>query len=425
MKSQAKLKLRSEKGSVQGEHTPGLHDSSFSIDERASLDRSMSVQGLPMEQQSGVQSQHFLQPFFLPNHMNFPYQQAILPPNLHFNMRGFPAQPQLIPFNLFKTNECGIKTYHEHKQCPYFHSLKDRRRCPKKYRYEPEMCPSVKLERPCLKQDQCTFCHNTVEDFYHPRKFRTKLCSSAGREDGAKCAYGQYCSFAHTEDELKIPLLHRMDKTPDFFKYLYKTIYCPFNHQHEKSNCPYAHNVQDFRRNPRTVAYSADLCKKWLMSAEIAKYSDGGCNFNEACSKCHGWKELEYHPKYYKSKACGNADRCQRQDCGYLHPNETSKKTTDHSKLHESFKESMTSSSLKLKNVAASQSHQSSSKEEQLLTFKSSSQSRIAKNDSVLGRPDEDDQHDLRSIADFETSSRQHARTEKADDDESADGSVS
>lgn len=101
--------------------------------------------------------------------------------------------------------------------------------------------------------------------------------------------------------------------------YEYKTVYCPFNHQHDKSSCEYAHNVQDFRRNPLTQTYKAEICKKWNISSDITSYAQGGCVKNEDCDKCHGWKEFEYHPKFYKTRQCTSGKSCNRPDCGYYH----------------------------------------------------------------------------------------------------------
>ena len=93
------------------------------------------------------------------------YSQNLLqtkyPPNLNLSM--------------FKTLECGIKTYHDHKQCPYFHTNKDRRRLITdginlpiqtnvNTNYLPEFCPNMHKESTvCQKGDQCEYCHNTVE----------------------------------------------------------------------------------------------------------------------------------------------------------------------------------------------------------------------------------------------------------------------
>lgn len=436
MKLQTKLKLRSEKGSVQGEVLSGMNpDSSFSNDERGSLDRSMSVQGLPLESSSGMplsSNQPVLQPLFMMSPVHFGYSQPFLMPCQYGvpGMRPFPFQP--VSLMQFKTVECSVKSNHDHKQCPYYHSMKDRRRA-QTNKYEPELCSFTLAEKVCPKYENCTYSHNTVEQFYHPKKYKTKLCSSVGatKEAESKCIYGNFCSFAHEIQELKIPKLHLMEKTPEFFKYLYKTIYCPFNQNHDKSSCEYAHNVQDFRRDPRTTNYKAEACKKWSPSTEICKYEDGGCNYNEACDKCHGWKELEYHPKYYKMKPCTNGDKCARVDCGYLHPNEKMKKDGESkldSKHNQSLKESQTSTSNKARGKLTESVHsqQSSSKNENLLTFKSSSNSKPAKNDSVLGRNDEEDKIDLRSIMNAEEKHRPHAYSMLGnyEDEDSVDGKL-
>ena len=40
----------------------------------------------------------------------------------------------------FKLVECHIKTYHDHKQCQFYHSQKDRRRDLNRLEYQPDLC---------------------------------------------------------------------------------------------------------------------------------------------------------------------------------------------------------------------------------------------------------------------------------------------
>lgn len=56
----------------------------------------------------------------------------------------------------------------------------------------------------------------------------------------------------------------------------------------------------------------------------IQIYADGGCEQGVNCTKCHGIKELEYHPDYYKTQYCPSAGICPRigQDCPYKHQHE-------------------------------------------------------------------------------------------------------
>lgn len=38
------------------------------------------------------------------------------------------------------------------------------------------------------------------------------------------------------------------------------------------------------------------------------------------CVKCHGWKELDYHPGVYKTVQCNNGKNCKKQSqCTYFH----------------------------------------------------------------------------------------------------------
>ena len=427
MRNHTKLKLRSERGSLHGGQLSSfVPDGSFSNDDLSSLDCSHSVQRYPQSYAAVNAVPPVMGPAlqlgFVPQNIGYPVPCMNVSPQL-FAGQFYPSQA--FPLGLFKTKECATKTKHDHKQCPCFHSLKDKRRLlTATLNYEPETCPKHSQSAICPAYDVCPFSHNTVEQFYHPKKYRTKLCSKAVKDGADKCEYGNFCSFAHNETELLIPLLHRMDKSPDFFRFCYKTIYCPFTHVHEKSTCEYAHNVQDFRRNPKTVPhYKPEVCRKWNMKNEITKYEDGGCNYNEACDKCHGWKELEYHPKYFKTKACEHGEKCPRKHCGYLHPNEGPRKAEDlsESNFHESNRESRTSLSVRPRGtLRASDSLYSSSKEEMLHTFNSTYQSKFQANDSTKARNAEDDRMDFNSAAHNNRGSRNLICTDfgLTDDDE-------
>ena len=65
------------------------------------------------------------------------------------------------------------------------------------------------------------------------------------------CEYGELCAFAHSEEEIAIDLLHKHKIDPlnaDFYMFFFKTVWCPWSHDHDKENCVYAHNWQDLRR---------------------------------------------------------------------------------------------------------------------------------------------------------------------------------
>ena len=57
--------------------------------------------------------------------------------------------------------------------------------------------------------------------------------------------------------------LHLMEQTEEFLLYYFKTEYCPFSNSHNRNSCVYAHNVQDFRRNPKEINYKAIECQNW------------------------------------------------------------------------------------------------------------------------------------------------------------------
>lgn len=91
----------------------------------------------------------------------------------------------------------------------------------------------------------------------------------------------------------------------------YKTEFCPFNlTEHDKSKCVYAHNLQDYRRNPAYYTYSPISCPNWNMKDLIFDYNSG-CDQGIDCSMCHGWKEVHYHPHVYRTTKCSTSG-CQK-----------------------------------------------------------------------------------------------------------------
>lgn len=180
--------------------------------------------------------------------------------------------------------------------------------------------------------------HNIVESVYHPEKYKTKYCSKFPK-NLSKCEYGDYCSFAHSTKELKVRLIHNMKKDDDFFMYFYKTELCPFNKEHNKATCVYAHNWQDFRRKPNLFSYdSSIMCKNWRPEEFIAKYHQG-CKNMASCLHSHGWKEQEYHPLVYKTQHCKEEVKennfCSRGfECPFYHSNLDKKEPENLNAVH-------------------------------------------------------------------------------------------
>ena len=217
----------------------------------------------------------------------------------------------------FKTRQCKSGANHIPKRCACFHDpKKDRRRFP--HIYSAEMCSFISTEQECPMRDTCEKCHNRVEEFYHPTKYKTKFCSSYPHSVD-KCEYGEFCCFAHSERDIKIDLIHKFGRDIDFYLFHFKTVWCPFNeNNHPREQCVYAHNWQDFRRKPFIYSYEREQCGHWDHSKIINIYTEG-CPGGLKCRCSHGWKEQEYHPSSYKMNQCRHAENCSKIHCPYFH----------------------------------------------------------------------------------------------------------
>lgn len=63
--------------------------------------------------------------------------------------------------NFFKLKPCPQNSSHNHKNCPYYHNTKDRKRAGDFY--SGEICPFVEKNQDCPYGDECTMSHNRVE----------------------------------------------------------------------------------------------------------------------------------------------------------------------------------------------------------------------------------------------------------------------
>ena len=166
--------------------------------------------------------------------------------------------------------------------------------------------------------DVCPHAHNKVERLYHPEKYKAKFCTFFPH-NLTQCEYGNFCSFAHSQGDVKVTLIHQYPHDEDFYLFYFKTEWCPFTQDHNKAQCEYAHNWQDFRRKPHLFKYAKDLCKNWRSGTFISEYYEG-CMHKENCVFSHGWKERDYHPFNYKTKLCPDKKNCQRPfECPFFH----------------------------------------------------------------------------------------------------------
>lgn len=215
----------------------------------------------------------------------------------------------------FKSKACTLQTQHNQKRCPFFHSAKDKRRPPGSY--SAELCEAGDRGG-CPLKDLCKKSHSMVERLYHPDKYKTKYCNNYPNAL-QNCEYSSYCCFAHSNQELRVELIHYYEKDEDFYLFHFKTGWCPFNYEHNKAMCVYAHNWQDFRRKPHLFHYSNQMCPNWKSETFIVEYKEG-CVFEHKCGHCHGWKEQFYHPLNYKTMPCPDIKKCLRSlECPYFH----------------------------------------------------------------------------------------------------------
>jgi hypothetical protein len=220
----------------------------------------------------------------------------------------------------FKTSPCPLKKVHSHKKCPFYHNEKDKRRPGNNY--NSDLCKFIEKGQKCPQGNNCKFCHNKVEQLYKPDKYKTKFCSNYP-SNLEKCEYGAFCSFGHSERDIVITLIHNFLQDEDFFLFHYKTVWCPFNYiNHDKGACVYAHNWQDFRRDPRKLNLEPVPCPSWNPTEHISNY-DNACPQGFNCIKCHGWKEYDFHPLIYKTKPCPNNKKCNKgKVCSNYHNND-------------------------------------------------------------------------------------------------------
>jgi hypothetical protein len=141
-----------------------------------------------------------------------------------------------------------------------------------------------------------------------------------------KCKQGAQCLYAHSREEILGPVCSADEEalenvTPDFFMWTYKTQWCPIGSFHDWQECIYAHNYQDYRRDPR-LGYSTVVCPDWEKVNRDPKYQSR-CPRGFACGFAHGAKEQLYHPAYFRSVLCNDhfhGKRCPRgRQCAFFH----------------------------------------------------------------------------------------------------------
>lgn len=190
----------------------------------------------------------------------------------------------------FKVNKCSVKSAHSFRKCIYYHNESDRRRDPTFSYYSSDLCKFIETEGSCKFGDKCQYSHSKAEQGYHPEKYRKKFCSYY-KERVHQCPYAKFCSYAHSEEEVQTTLIHNYLRDADFYMFHFKTDFCPYSNEHDRARCVYAHNWQDYRRDPSKYTYSPVLCRNWNRTKKISSY-DQGCPKKFDCQDCHGRNHL-------------------------------------------------------------------------------------------------------------------------------------
>uniref|UniRef100_A0A8B9F579 Unk like zinc finger n=1 Tax=Amazona collaria TaxID=241587 RepID=A0A8B9F579_9PSIT len=107
----------------------------------------------------------------------------------------------------YKTEQCTKppRLCRQGYACPHYHSSRDRRRNPRKFKYRSTPCPNVKHADEwgepsrCESGDSCQYCHSRTEQQFHPEIYKSTKCNDM-RQTGY-CPRGPFCAFAHVESK--------------------------------------------------------------------------------------------------------------------------------------------------------------------------------------------------------------------------------
>ncbi|XP_062491051.1 putative E3 ubiquitin-protein ligase UNKL isoform X4 [Pezoporus occidentalis] len=114
----------------------------------------------------------------------------------------------------YKTEQCTKppRLCRQGYACPHYHSSRDRRRNPRKFKYRSTPCPKVKHADEwgepsrCESGDSCQYCHSRPEQQFHPEIYKSTKCNDM-RQKGY-CPRGPFCAFAHVDkDTMNVVIL--------------------------------------------------------------------------------------------------------------------------------------------------------------------------------------------------------------------------
>jgi hypothetical protein len=96
----------------------------------------------------------------------------------------------------YKAFPCSDKELCKHSDCLYYHSLCERRRVYKYFKYNPIICPQASQ---CPRSDKCESAHTINEVLYHPFVYASEICPYMKLKNF--CVYGKICPFFHEAND--------------------------------------------------------------------------------------------------------------------------------------------------------------------------------------------------------------------------------
>jgi hypothetical protein len=88
------------------------------------------------------------------------------------------------------------------------------------------------------------------------------------------CEYGKFCSFAHSEEDISIELIHNLEYDDDFFMFYYKTVWCPYNlTQHDKVE-QFRFTIGSLRVRPQLAGFQAQAAHLSVPAYRVPELED-------------------------------------------------------------------------------------------------------------------------------------------------------
>lgn len=113
--------------------------------------------------------------------------------------------------SVYKVSECKKKFNHDKRQCINWHSQADRRRNPYQIPYSTSECENGLY---CKDYSKCLFAHNMLEKMFHPDLFKISRCIRG--PNSTQCERGDFCAFAHSDEDLRQPSFAREKNNTNF-----------------------------------------------------------------------------------------------------------------------------------------------------------------------------------------------------------------